>query len=202
MLLNYLVSLLSVFAAVSLALPVKQQQQLQENSALKIKFIVYKTGQETAEQLAMLPRINAFAQLYGALSVQEEQMPTTGSTYISQDGQTLHTSWMKVERTLAAMKQGGDEAADWVLAFELSSLPTDGSGAVDFGALIAANAGISVFLKRSGFTFTLALYRNEPAIQQVLKDLWGKRSAGGSAGSAFTSYTFWNPSLLTQIKFI
>ena len=197
MFVNYLFSLLSLIAAVSYALPVKQQ-----TNNPRIKFVVFKTGQETAEQLAMLPRISAFAQLYGALTVQEEQLPASGATYTSAEGEALHASWMKIERTLAAMKQQDDQAADWVLVFELSSLPTDGSGAIDFGALIAGNPGISVFLKRSGFSFSLAMYRNEAAIQQVLKDLWLKRSASASAGSAFTSYTFWNPSLLTQIKFL
>ncbi len=189
---NYLIALIAFFSAVSFALPLKQ------HSNPRIKFVVFKTGQETEEQLAMLPKVNAFAQLYGSLAVQEEVL--AAGTYTSGQGEKLHNSWIKIERTLAAMK--GDEQADWVLVFELSSLPTDGTGAIDFGALIVANPGTSVFLKRSGLSFSMAMYRNQPAIQQVLSDLWLKRSASSSVGSAFTSHTFWNPSLLTQIKFL
>lgn len=203
MLVHYLVALVSLLSTISFALPVQQQQQLQlqQKTAPKIKFVVFKTGHETEEQLAALPKVHAYAEQLGGLSVQEEAFPAGQKVYTSADGQTLHLSWMKIEKALAAMAASPD--ADWVLVFELSSLPTtDASAQIDFAALIAANPGISVFLKRSGLGFGMAMYRNQPATQKVLNDLWNKRSASGIVAAAFTSYTIWNPSLISQIKFL
>ena len=190
--LTSLYALLALFVGISQALPIAKQ----ETAAQKIKFVVFKTADENAEMLA---RVEAFSQAFGGLGVQVEDLPGE-QTYTSKDGKELHMSWLKVERTLQAMEEAS--GADWVLALELSLIPQDGSAAIDLNGLISSNPSVSVFLKRHGMGFAMAMYRNDPQIKQVLTDLWAKRSASGSVGAAFASYTFWNPSLLTQIKFI
>lgn len=191
--LSQLYALLAFFVGISSALPIAKQEVL---DAQKIKFVVFKTADENAQMLA---RVEAFSRAFGGLELQVEDFPSQ-QTYASNDGKELHSSWFKVERTLQAMEEAS--GADWILAVELSSIPQDGSAAIDLNGLIAANPSVSVFLKRQGMGFAMAMYRNDPQIKQVLTDLWAKRSTTGSVGAAFATHTFWNPSFLAQIKFI
>ena len=45
-----------------------------------IKMVIFRTGNETPEQIAMLPRIEAAAALYGANPVEQHSLPA-GPTY-------------------------------------------------------------------------------------------------------------------------
>lgn len=95
-----------------------------------------------------------------------------------------------------------DNSADWVLTFELSALPTDSSAEINFTALVNENCSTSVFLKRVGMGFGMAMYKNDEATRQVIEKIWEKKSQTGSVMAAFTTYTFWNPSILQSVKFI
>ena len=164
-----------------------------------IKMVVFRTGNETPEQVALLPRIEAFASLYGGSEIEEHSLPS-GETYQSQQGEKLHSTWYKMEVTRGVM--ASNPAISWILTFELSALPTDGSAAINFADLIAQNPSVSVFLKRAGTGFGMSLYKNDEATRTVVDSLWGKRSVGTSVAAAYTNFAFWNLSILTKIKFL
>jgi hypothetical protein len=163
-----------------------------------IKLVVFKTGAETAEQLALLPRVQVVASHYGANGVEEHDLPST-PTY-THGTQTLHATWYKMQVTREIMDT--NPQVDFVLTFELSALPTDGSAAIDFAALVHENPKVSVFLKRVGAGFGMAMYKNDIETRRVVDNIWAKRSAGSSVSAAFGSYTFWNPLILTKVKFL
>ena len=164
-----------------------------------IKFVVFRTETESPEQIAMLPRIQAAAKIYGDNKIEEYILPA-GNTYKSKSDETLQSTWYKMEITREIMALNPQIA--WVLTFELSALPTDGSAAVDFASLITQNPSIAVFLKRTNIGFGVAMYKNDMATGAVVDSIWGKRSAGGSLGAAYTNYAFWNPLILMKIKFL
>lgn len=163
-----------------------------------IKLVVFKTGAETADQLALLPRVQIVAAKYGGNSVEERDLPAT-ATYNS-GSETLHASWYKMQVTREIMD--ANPQVDFVLTFELSALPTDGSAAIDFEALVHQNPKASVFLKRVGTGFGMAMYKNDKETRGVVDNIWAKRSAGSSVSTAFGTYTFWNPLILTKVKFL
>lgn len=166
-----------------------------------IKFVIFRTGTETPEQLALLPRIAAFAAYYGDEKVEEFSLPDQQSaTYQSRNEEKLHSTWYKMEITRAILAE--TPQVSWILTFELSALPTDDSAAIDFSALIAQNPSVSVFLKRSGSGFVMSMYRNDQATRTVVDNIWGKRSSSVSVASAYSSYAFWHPSILSKIKFL
>lgn len=166
-----------------------------------IKFVIFRTGSETAEQLALLPRIEAFADFYGGEKVEEFALPDQQvPTYQSQDGEKLHSTWFKMEITRKVLASNPE--IPWILTFELSALPTDGSAAIDFAALISQNPSVSVFLKRVGTGFAMSMYRNDDTTRIVVENIWGKRSAGVSVATAYSTFAFWNPSILSKIKFL
>lgn len=163
-----------------------------------IKFIIFRTGHESVQQLALLPRIKAFADFYGGNEIEEHLIPVE-STYKTGE-ELLHASWFKMEITRGAM--ASSPQTPWILTFELSALPTDGSAAIDFAALIAQNPSVSVFLKRVGLGFGMAMYKNDEATRLVVDSIWMKRSGSNSVAAAFSTFAFWNPSILTKVKFI
>jgi hypothetical protein len=165
-----------------------------------IKMVVFVTGTETPAQLALVPKVQVVAQNYGGNKLEEREMPKSGSTYVSTANVPLQVSWYKIQVIREIMDS--NPQADWVLAFELSALPTDGSAAINFAALIKQNPSTSVFLKRVGAGFGMAMYKNDKETREVVEKIWAKKSATGSVLAAFTSFTVWNPSILTKVKFI
>lgn len=170
------------------------------NEYPSIKMVVFVTGSESPAQLALIPKVQAVAQMYGGNKLEERAMPSGGPTYASSANVPLQLSWYKMQVTREVMAE--NPQADWVLTFELSALPTDGSAAINFAALIEENPSTAVFLKRVGTGFGMAMYKNDPATREVVEKIWEKKSASGTVMAAFTSFTFWNPSLLTKVKFI
>ena len=172
---------------------------LQLASALQnIKLVIFRNGVETAEQLALLPRVQVVAANYGGNSVEVRELPATLTYTLGTE--TLHSTWYKMQVTREIMD--ANPQVDFVLTFELSALPTDGSAAIDFDALIQQNPEVAVFLKRIGSGFVMAMYKNDKETRGVVDTVWTKRSAGSSVSSAFGSYTFWNPLILTKVKFL
>ena len=163
-----------------------------------IKLVVFKTGNESPEQLALLPRVQAVASLYGDNSVEERSLPSTATYTLG--AETLHSTWYKMQVTREIMD--ANPQVDFVLTFELSALPTDGSAAIDFALIIQQNPSVSVFLKRVGAGFGMAMYKNDKETREVVENIWAKRSARSPVSAAFTTYTFWNPLILTKVKFL
>lgn len=166
----------------------------------EIKMVIFRTGFETPDQIALMPKIQALAKTYGSHKIEERDMNFGGDTYISIDNKPLQTSWYKIQVTQQIMDT--NPQAEWILTFELSALPTDGSAAINFPALIEKNPQTSVFLKRSGLGFGMSMYKNDNDTRKVLENIWEKRSAGSTVAAAFGSYTFWNPLILTKVTFI
>ena len=164
-----------------------------------IKFVVFKTGAETVAQLALLSRVPVVASHYGGNGVEERELPAA-ATYTSSSGETLHSTWFKMQVTREIMD--ANPQVDFVLTFELSALPVDGSAAIDFDALVQQNPKASVFLKRVGAGFGMAMYKNDKETRGVVDNIWAKRSAGSSVSAAFGSYTFWNPLILAKVKLL
>jgi hypothetical protein len=171
---------------------------LQQSETPKIKLVVFKTGAESPDQLALLPRVQAVAALYGGFSLEERDLPVT-ATY-TLDSENLHSTWYKMQVTREIMD--ANPQADFVLAFELSALPTDGSAAINFADLIHQNPSVALFLKRVGTGFGMAMYKNDKETRAVVENIWTKRSAGSSLSASFASFTFWNPLILTKVKFL
>jgi hypothetical protein len=164
-----------------------------------IQMVVFVTGQETQEQLALMPKIHSIARLYGGHKLEERSLPTGTPTYASSANQPLQVSWYKMQVTREVLME---TTAKWLLTFELSALPTDGSAAVNFAELIDENPSVSVFLKKTASGFGMAMYRNDENTKGVVESIWRKRSATSSVAVAFASYTFWNPSILSKVKFL
>lgn len=175
----------------------------EDKSNPSIKFVLFRTGKETPEQLALVPKIQTIAHLYGAHKIEEREMPSDGNqTYQSVANVPLHNSWYKVQVTREIMT-AADLQAEWLLTFELSAIPTDSSAAsINFAALISENCSTSVFLKRVGMGFGMAMYKNDQETREVIEKIWEKKSATGSVMAAFTNFTFWNPKILLKVKFI
>ncbi len=167
-----------------------------------IKMVLFRTGVETPEQLALVPKIQAVARLYGANKIEERELPIIDSnTYESIDNnELLQVTWYKIQVTRDVMIS--NPLVEWILAFELSALPTDGSAAINFAALVSMNPSTSVFLKRVGSGFGMAMYKNDKATREVIEKIWAKRSASSTVTAAFASFTFWNPLILSKVKFI
>lgn len=165
----------------------------------KIKLVIFSTGTESAEQIALVPKIQTLARQYGNLKLEERDMNFGGDTYNSVDNKPLHTSWYKIQVTRQLMDSNFE--AEWILTCELSALPTDGSAAINFAALIVKNPKTSVFLKRTGLGFGMAMYKNNEDTKKVLENIWAKRSENSSVAAAFATYTL-NPLILTKVTFI
>lgn len=166
-----------------------------------IKMVLFRTGAETPEQIALVPKIKTVAMLYGANSIEERELPASDvDTYQSSANQALHTSWYKMQVTREVMD--ANPQTQWILTFELSALPTDGSAAINFAALINTNPSVAVFLKRTGSGFGMSMFKNDKETRAVVEKIWGKRSAKSSVAVAFASFSFWNPSILSKVKFL
>lgn len=172
---------------------------LDAKSTPTIKFVVFTTGIETRDNLDHMERIRPIAMNAGNLVLEEREIPLD-SLYTCPDNVLVHTSWYKVQVTLDVMRDAPE--AEWITTFELSSLPTDGTEIPNFSALIDQNPKVSVFLKRSGFSFAIALYKNDEATRKVLLALWAKKSTSNPVTSAFASYAFWNPTIMKKVMFI
>lgn len=190
----FLKSLLSFLFLISL----QCFSALQQNETPKIKLVVFKTGSESSEQLALLPRVQAAAAHYGGFALEERDLPAT-ATY-TLDSENLHSTWYKMQVTREIMD--ANPQADFILTFELSALPTDGSAAINFAELIQHNPSVAVFLKRIGTGFGMAMYKNDKETRAVVESIWAKRSAGSSVSASFASFTFWNPLILAKVKFL
>lgn len=171
----------------------------QHVSLAKIKIIAFKTGAETQTQLEAMSKMSSFAEEHGEMLIDVLKLPAT-PTYVA-DGMKLHASWFKVQETLNIMDHVQEPDVEWVLTFEVGAL-SDELANGKLVALITANPNKSVFLKRTGLGFVVAMYKNNQETRSVLHQLWNKRSETGSVAQAFAYHTLWNSSILSKIQFI